>query len=1196
MSESTRKKGFFKNSARSNFFATHVLKNETKKPQKITKPKKELTGPQAKLNEIIAEATDFIFKSAETTVSTPFEINCVAFSEDNQTIFFGSSNGNLTRFDKKDGKICDDVPLGRYPIFGICLDEANSKVFVCGASNNISVHKLPRLEPLHEFRGHNDQVNQMSLSSNKEFLYSASEDFTVRQWSTKLKGKSEVILTHEGPARCLCVTRDNKYVFSGGDDMAIKIYDIEFKEEMLSLQSQAKSIWSLACNYSSTMLASGTDDGTIVIWNILDFTPITLFTDHLAGIRSLVFSPDDCFLASGSGDSKIKVWDLDKERREVTLTAHTGSITEIVISPQQDIIISASIDKNIKIWGFPRFLEEEGFKLLGNDFSSISFTPKSDCVISCGTDKGIRFWDPKNDEATILHKSYGAGLSSAVSWDEKYAAVGDNFGNLYIFDLKKKSLKHHILPKDGHMGPIRDMCFSFDSDYLVTGGGDSKIMVWHVREMENNILWGHQQSIWCVCISHDGETVASGSADKTLRVWNLKTTDQRYCIQAQEAITAIKIDKTDMFLITGGLTGTVKIWNIAERNQESVFDKHTGPVTGIHILNDNETFFSSSQDKTIYIYSLKYRIPLTFLTRKQPIFSISVSTDEKYLITGEHEIIYMQENPLNSKAARILGPEENVQKFLTYMKSLLSDLHPKHDPSMDDFIILPQFLNTLHFYTSGNHKDHLKISLSQNTAAIIPSRDGFHPLSICLMKELKTARDEVVNAFCAIGKKNPFILQMLEDDLIEMNKKSFGNLNELYNVLYQESARRTLPKFCDKSVDLPIVHISDHCRVKPEDFLNETQLSSQGMGISWNESYVRIPLIMGSADSIDFLESLADCTNLDVLRCEFVQEIIRYKWETAKYTMMYQGLMFSSYMILLCVYTAYYMENVYFQTGMFITNICLLCYECYQLMVSGASYFTDYWNYVDWARGSMMFSYIIIEWFDVWVDLNASVFAMVTILSWLRGITYFRLLTTTRYLINLIFQVVHDISGFLIVLAYSTLAFTFIFIVLERKMEIPVMLDYLSSSYLLVFGNFEGEDYNIIEWTCLTMALIIQPVIMLNLLIAIISDTYDRIQSDCVAADAKELIDLIIEVEGLMFTRREVKAKHYFQVCKEHEKETEDGGWEGQIRMLQASIDKINAATQSNGELAMNKLRQQDKNLIDQNIKLDQVLKSMKKS
>lgn len=320
---------------------------------------------------------------------------------------------------------------------------------------------------------------------------------------------------------------------------------------------------------------------------------------------------------------------------------------------------------------------------------------------------------------------------------------------------------------------------------------------------------------------------------------------------------------------------------------------------------------------------------------------MAVSSDEMLIVTGEQEMIYLQENPLSSGKPRVLGPEENIQKFLTYMKSLINDIHPAHDPDMDNFIILPEFLNTLHFYAFLNHKDYLRLSLTQKSAPIIPSKDGFHPLSICLLREMKGVRDEVVQAFCVLGKSNPFLLQMLENDLSDMNKKGFALLGNLYDVLYQEANRRSLPKFCDKDADLPIVHISDHCRVRPEDFLDDSMLSSQGMGITFSESYIRINFVMGSNESINFLESLADCPNLDVLRSDLVQEIINYKWETAKYTMMYQGSMFATYMITLCIYTAFYIGDTYFQIVLFVVNIFLLFYELFQMLISGASYFTD---------------------------------------------------------------------------------------------------------------------------------------------------------------------------------------------------------------------------------------------------------------
>ena len=48
------------------------------------------------------------------------------------------------------------------------------------------------------------------------------------------------------------------------------------------------------------------------------------------------------------------------------------------------------------------------------------------------------------------------------------------------------------------------------------------------------------------------------------------------------------------------------------------------------------------------------------------------------------------------------------------------------------------------------------------------------------------------------------------------------------------------------------------------------------------------------------------------------------------------------------------------------------------------------------------------------------------------------------------------------------------------------------------------------------VASIFMPLIMLNLLIAIMSDTFARVNSTMVEADGKELNDLILEQENLM--------------------------------------------------------------------------------
>lgn len=218
-----------------------------------------------------------------------------------------------------------------------------------------------------------------------------------------------------------------------------------------------------------------------------------------------------------------------------------------------------------------------------------------------------------------------------------------------------------------------------------------------------------------------------------------------------------------------------------------------------------------------------------------------------------------------------------------------------------------------------------------------------------------------------------------------------------------------------------------------------------------------------------------------------------------------------------------------------------------------------------------------------------SIFSVATLLSWIRGLTYFRLFESTRYLVNLLFEVAKDVSGFLILLSYSTLAFCFIFIVLSKGDNIN-MMEFIISSYGLALGNYPDEQYNFIEFFVVTCALIINPIIMLNLLISIISDTYERIMTDMVSADAKELIDMIIEVENLLFTKRNEGTKKYIQIVKEYEKDEDQTEWEGKMRAIEKNIDKINKANQILCDMAIIKIEQEQNPLIQQTERLDRII------
>mmetsp|Transcript_16865 Transcript_16865/g.16735 ORF Transcript_16865/g.16735 Transcript_16865/m.16735 type:complete len:222 (+) Transcript_16865:1057-1722(+) len=214
-------------------------------------------------------------------------------------------------------------------------------------------------------------------------------------------------------------------------------------------------------------------------------------------------------------------------------------------------------------------------------------------------------------------------------------------------------------------------------------------------------------------------------------------------------------------------------------------------------------------------------------------------------------------------------------------------------------------------------------------------------------------------------------------------------------------------------------------------------------------------------------------------------------------------------------------------------------------------------------------------------------------MSWLRGLTYFRLIDSTRPYINLLFETAADISGFLILFLYSTLAFSFLFMVLAFNDSPIEIIMSLKDSYNLALGNYPDGDFNFIEFIMVTTSLIIGPIIMFNLLISIISDTYERVLSDRVAADLKELINMIIEVEYMMFHKRLLNENKYVQSCHETVNEDRDE-WEGKLRALEKSIDKINQSNQILCDSAIKRIDEEEENLSEFSNRLERILEFAK--
>ena len=197
--------------------------------------------------------------------------------------------------------------------------------------------------------------------------------------------------------------------------------------------------------------------------------------------------------------------------------------------------------------------------------------------------------------------------------------------------------------------------------------------------------------------------------------------------------------------------------------------------------------------------------------------------------------------------------------------------------------------------------------------------------------------------------------------------------------------------------------------------------------------------------------------------------------------------------------------------------------------------------------------------------------ALTLFLSMVRTGSFFRLFRKTRYLIRMIQEIVWDMWPFLMVYFYSIFSFTWLFLVLGEPDANDGSDSYFTSwlkVYMFNFGQYDTGKYEILQWISLIITTTVNPLLMMNLLIAVMGDTYDRVQQDIVVADLKEIASQLYDIESVMFWRRNKGRPRYFQICTYGEGMSDsmsmDDIWEGKVRQVTKAIAGLEQRIQEN--------------------------------
>lgn len=1097
----------------------------------------------------------FIKTYNPVVIPTPFQGTDMKMTSDGKYLVFGSMDGRLARLNVLTQTIDLDVAVDKNAILTLDFSPDNEFVYTSGQNDIIKKYSMKGFDYQTSFKGHTGDVFMIIALPDATGLISASQDKTVKFWDFYQKNQYKDLVKHDDEVQAIDLSSDSNYLMTGSTDLKAHILHRTGKGwDHLTTITDASPIFSVKISNKLNFVVTGNQVGTITSWKFHSWEPLKSFQD-LNNIWCIEISENDEFIITGGLSNNINLWDMAKDREKITMKGHTKQIKSLVLTSDQKNIISLSNDSKIIKWKIPSF-EDRNVISTNKPVADLWFSNQNGLLyVYCESTWEETAQGPSRELLAFNLINYSQVkqgdiqerqiLFSCKSQDDLLYYVlfnKEDSQNIFISSYDLNTMERREI-KD--LGPISAECFrvSKDNKYLFIGQ-TFKIMTFLLQETDKdkeiyNSQIYHIGKVKHILCTENNKFILSADSLGIIKLLDVELMADTLVKNELEEITEFKgsaeygdpMPIKDMKLIKDETLVAVSndkilIWSIDKRSNIKLIQK-SGCIKASFSLDGDYIFFSTSNRLEFWTtQDFSYNCFLKTDSYRDPYSqSFHITPDNKLLAFGQDKKIFISRSPISTQKLFICGDSESKFNYFRYISSIIDDSSENYEEGFDDWIIEPFHMNALHFYAFYNFDEHIAASIEKQ-APFFMTRQGFSPLSISLEMDFPSCTSAILRKLKEIFEENPFVFVSIENCLTALNDSGYEKLHSLYELLMSKTRSTNLPKFCANQPSFPIVQISDDYLPKKETF-DSVQFDEEGNSIVFLQTFVQLPIISGTSQSIEFIQSIESCRNLRIFDTKFIQTLLQIKWTQVRNVVYFQSIMYMSFLILLSLYTVEY-RNQSFLIAPFAFNTFFLIYEGLYMISSGTKYFSDYWNFVDMIRIILIIVYTVLIWTEVYPDRDWFL-AVVILISWTRGVAYFRSFRATRYLINLLITSVKDITAFLLILFYSTISFAIIFYSIDDK-GTP-FFDTLTGFYDLNIGNSNTGDYDKFHWLFYVVVTILNPIIMVNLLISILGDTYANVKEYEVVNDAKELISLISEAELLMFWNRGKTNKQYIHMC-----------------------------------------------------------------
>lgn len=1037
----------------------------------------------------------------------------------------------------------------------------------------------------------NAEIKAVALVNEESKVMTVHSDGTLCKWDleTEVKEKcinmeksddvagEEIQIVQIGGSQEKCLSAafssDGKFAVWGNVDYTVRIWSLDEGKEVRSLKGHTNSIVSLAVSAYGHYIISGSCDHSMKIWSFEENKELYTLTGHNGFISSVVLSADERYIVSGSSDQTVKIWSFEERKEVGSLIGHTGPILAVSMTADEKYIVSGSDDETVKIWCFDERLEVATFT--GHTgLLTVALAANERYIISGCSDHSMKIWSFKEKEELDTLTGHKESISSVVlSTDGKYIVSGSSDQTVKIWSFEERKEVGRLI---GHTGAISALFMTADGKYIVSKSDDNTVKIWSFDERkEVKTLIGHTGPINTVALTEGGRYIISDRIDHIVEKlqYFAKITGNT------GSNSAVAVTEDGRYRVAGNIDNTLKIWSFEERKEVGRLIGHTGPISAVSMTADGRYIVSGSYDCTVKIWSFKDNKEVATLKgHTGPINTVALTACGGYIVSGS---------------------DDRTVKIWSLFSSISLFFHPVISPPIefvpDIFVfniprwtagsniancanywyLRQKFINSLHIYSYYNHDLPLQSAL-QFGVPLFKSIFG-SPITISLQRGTISCLDVILQHLINIISQQQSDawskLEPITDDLLGILKCDSANVYPFVQSLLCSPAPQKMPSMILPKSDLPIIITRPFRLINLDDFQKSSEPQNNQCVVHFSISLIKYNTAFGSISSLDLLRALLSAPTRKIMRTLYVKTLLDMKWKQARpiflvFTVLY-ALMLTD---LVCIIFQYWRVDVLYFCLLFL-NFLLCLRHFFKFMLGWEklrirqtlqtrqtywSYIKELFNDPDYPsiRSFMITISIVlnIAWCIKGITgyFNEYLTLVVIMLNFFNGFAYFRCFTTTRIFVSLTEHVILNVSSFLVVLAFSVLSFG---LMASVFVENQLLTRSWTVAFSQLMGDFDDSQFTVTQWLIFMAACVVNGIIMLNLLIAILSDAYEKAQMTMSEDDYYQMLEVCYDMECFCFWRRKSGLPTVIMSCMPGGRsDKKDKEWTGRVAQITKQV------------------------------------------